>query len=56
MTGAYLRMKRNGKWENIEIDQLTNEELDDLEKQQPTRGWIWAKFLAMWIRDTIKED
>jgi len=26
MTGAYLRVKREGKWENIEIEHLTDEE------------------------------
>ena len=54
MTGAYLRVKRD-KWENIEIDQLTDQELDQLEKDQPARGWVWAKFLAKWIRENIKE-
>ena len=56
MTGAYLRTKRNGKWENIEIDQLTDKELDELAEQQPEKGWIWAKFLAKWIRDNIIEE
>lgn len=27
MTGAYLRAKRNGKFENIEVEHLTDEEL-----------------------------
>jgi len=26
MTGAYLRVKRDGKWQSIEIEYLTNEE------------------------------
>ena len=26
MTGAYLRVKRDGKWENIEVEHLTDEE------------------------------
>lgn len=26
MTGAFLRVKRDGKWENIEVEFLTNEE------------------------------
>ncbi len=29
MTGAYLRVKRNGKWENIEVEHLT-----DLERKE----------------------
>jgi len=30
MSGAYLRVKRNGKWENIEIEHLTNTELYEI--------------------------
>lgn len=56
MTGAYLRIKRNGKWENIEIDQLTDDELNEIEITQPNRGWEWAKFLAKWIRDNFVEE
>lgn len=55
MTGAYLRIKRGDKWGNVEIDQLTDEELNNLALEQPDRGWIWAKFLAAWIRENIKE-
>jgi len=56
MTGAYLRIKRDGKWGNIEIDQLKDSELDQLALDQgEQRGWVWAKFLAKWIRDNIKE-
>ena len=56
MTGAYLRILRDKKWQNIEIDQLTDQELDELEREQKEKGWIWAKFLAKWIRDNIIEN
>jgi len=55
MTGAYLRIQRDDKWHNVEIDQLTDDELGQLEKDQPDRGWFWAKFLAKWIRDNIQD-
>lgn len=55
MTGAYIRIFRNHSWENIEIDQLTNEELETFSLDQPEAGWKWAKFLAAWIRDHIGE-
>lgn len=29
MTGAYLRAKRDDKWENVEVEHLTNEELKE---------------------------
>jgi hypothetical protein len=30
MTGAYLRVKRDSKWENIEVEHLTEEEIDEM--------------------------
>ena len=53
MTGAYLRVNRDGKWCNVEIDAMTDNELDELEVSQSERGWLWAKFLAKYIRDEI---
>ena len=55
MTGAYIRIQRNGIWQPIEIDQLTDGELDDFAETQSAEGWKWAKFLAKWIRDNIIE-
>ena len=55
MTGAYIKIKRNNKWKNIEIDQLTATELDQLAADFPSDGWKWAKFLAQWIQKTIQE-
>lgn len=56
MTGAYVRMLRDGKWQNIDFDQLTNEEMDAYIKAHPEDGWNWAKFIAKFIRDNIKEE
>lgn len=53
MTGAYVRIKRDGAFQSIEIDQLTDEELDTFANSQPEKGWYWAKFLATWIRNNI---
>lgn len=58
MTGAYVRIKRGGEWCAVEIDRLTDEELDELERSagsSPAEGWKWAKFLAKWIRETVDE-
>lgn len=55
MTGAFLRILRDSEWQNIEIDQLTDEELDLIEREQPNRGWSWAKFLARWIRENVRD-
>lgn len=54
MTGAYVRVLRNRKWQDIEIDQLSDPELDAFAETVPEDGWKWAKFLAGWIRDNIE--
>ena len=55
MTNAFVRMKRDGKWQSIEIDHLTDKELITLAEDQPTEGWVWAMFLVMWIRDNVPD-
>jgi len=35
MTGAYLRVKRKDKWENIEIEHLTDKEREIVLKDDP---------------------
>ena len=54
-TGMYIRTLRDGKWQNLDIAELTDSELDQLEEQQPFRGWLWTKALARWIRDNVQE-
>lgn len=55
MTGAYVRIQRDGRWQAIEIDQLTDAELDAFaESHPPGSGWNWALFLAKWIREYVK--
>jgi hypothetical protein len=57
ITGAYVRIQRADTWVNVEITQLTDAELDAFAEQQGVdRGWVWAKFLAGWIRDHIVDD
>lgn len=41
MTGAYLRVKRDGKWQNIEVEYLTREERKEALKDSfNTISWI----------------
>ena len=40
MTGAYLRVKRNDKWTNIEVEYLTDEERFKLFKDRPRQEII----------------
>ena len=55
ITGAFVRIERDGKWQNIEINQLTDDELKSFSKKYPDAGWRWAIFLAKWVRDNVKE-
>lgn len=44
MTGAYLRVKREGKWINLEVEHLTDEERQEKfsQEKEPQHliGWI----------------
>lgn len=53
-TGAYVRVfSDRGRWEAKGIDELSDAELARFADLQPEDGWIWAKFLASWIRDHV---
>ena len=56
MTGAYVRIYREGKWQTIEFDQLTDDEMNRIAEFSPYGGWQWAIFFAKWIRENIKGD
>lgn len=41
MTGGYLKVERNGKWENIEVEHLTDEEREKiLSKDDRLIQWL----------------
>ena len=50
-TKAYVRTLRDGKFQALEIDELSDDELDYFAERFKDDGWKWAKFLAKWIRD-----
>ena len=53
-TGYFVRVQRNGKWQSLDIADLTEDEFDTFSSNQgPERGWVWAKALAGWIRDNV---
>ena len=54
-TQLYVRINRDGKWQNIEIDLLTDDELEFFAREHQDSGWKWAKSLVKWIRDNVKE-
>jgi hypothetical protein len=50
MTGAYVRIEREGRWQNVEIDTLTDAALEAFAARQGVeRGWLWAAALVDWI-------
>ena len=57
MTGIYVRVKRDGKFENIEFELLTDKEMEEfvaMKREQKQDGWSWAISLAKFLRDNIK--
>ena len=63
MTGLYIRIERDGKWQNLEIEDLTDDELDKFcaEKGKNAapgfeNGWPWVNALARWIRDNVVSE
>lgn len=64
MTGIFVRVQRDGVWQNLEVDNLTDRELDEFITGQ-MKGkhgfqschedvklpWNWVKTLAAFIRD-----
>lgn len=56
MTGAYVRVERDGHFQPVEFDQLTDAEMEDFANKMPADGWKWAKFFAKWIRENIKME
>jgi len=56
MTGIYVRVKRNNKFENVEFELLTDKEMSDfitIKQEQKLDGWSWVMVLAQYLRDTI---
>ena len=47
MTGAYLRVNRGGKWQNVEIEYLTDGEREELFKESSTEELLkWLNFMC----------
>ena len=47
MTGAYLRVKRKGKWQNVEIEYLSDKEREELFKESSTEEVLkWLNFMC----------
>lgn len=51
LDGAYFRVKRDGKWQNICFSDLTDEEMD---AELDGRTEMWLKSLCKHLGETIK--
>jgi hypothetical protein len=56
MTGYFIRIERNGKWQAVEIDQMSGEELELFFRRNEPSAKKWAIVLAEWIRDNVNVD
>ena len=51
MTGAFVRIERDGKWENIEIEHLTKKEFKKHFDEHPDDKMKWLIFLHDYLGD-----
>jgi len=51
MTGAYLRVKRGDKWETIEVEHLTEEEIKEKFTGKDEECIMWINFLCKQLRE-----
>ena len=54
MTGIYIRVKRDGKWLNMEIEYLTEAELrTNFENSDKDRVIMFFAKVTEWMRDNV---
>ena len=56
VTGFLVRIKRDGKFQPVDVAAMTDDELDAFERAHPSLGWPWAKALAKWIRNHVRVE
>lgn len=63
MTGAYLRVERDGEWKNIEIEYLNRDEITEIFMKKDKEETInWLAWLAAELRlvaeyaDKLREE
>ena len=56
MTGEYLRIQREGKWQNVEIEYLSDVERAELFKESSTEEVLkWLNFMCNQYEDLVLE-
>lgn len=55
MTNIPIRILRDGKWQPVDIDEMTDQELMEVASSWTvTQAGSFAITLAKWIRDNVK--
>ncbi len=57
MTGMYVRVEREGRWENFELEDLSEAELRTFfaSKTDPAELRDWCVAIVLWIAANVKE-
>ena len=55
LIGMYFRVQRNNEWTEVDIAELTDDELDEILKDR-SEQWLanCVKILAKWLRDNVR--
>jgi len=57
MTGIVIRVERDKKFQNIELEDLTDEERKTFFKDYDNAECVdWINVLCAWIKKNVKED
>ena len=57
MTGLYVRILRDGRGQTVELEDMTADEWPAfVATRPPEEGWAFARALALWIRDHVREE
>ena len=57
MTGIYVRICGDEKWQNLEVERLTDQELKDFFARgdlEQLRSWLLS--VIAWIRDNVQAE
>jgi hypothetical protein len=57
MTGIFVRVERQGHWENVELDQCSEAEIRQVLEARTGEELVrWIVTLVGWIRDNVQAE
>lgn len=55
MIGLFVRIPRGGHWVTVDIDELSEPELDAfILSRAPDDGWRWFKAVVKWVQTNVQ--